>query len=176
MQERKACCFTGHRPNHLPWGLNEQHILCRKTREAIALCIEYAYQDGFRLFYTGMAQGIDLVAAETVLHCKKLHPDIELAAAIPYAGHARSWSGDELERYCSILSQCREGNIHILAPAYARWCLITRDRYMVDHSQRLIAVYDGKSSGGTQYTLSYAMQQKIETVIIDPNRPMLPRR
>lgn len=176
MREIKACCFTGHRPDHLPWGMNEHHILCRKTREAIALSIEYACQDGCRLFYTGMAQGIDLLAAETVLHCKKLHPEIELVAAIPYAGQARGWNQDELERYCSILNQCREENIHILAPSYARGCLNARDRYMVDHSQRIIAVYDGKSGGGTEYTLCYALQKKLEAVIIDPNHPRLPER
>jgi uncharacterized phage-like protein YoqJ len=41
-----------------------------------------------------------------------------------------------------------------------------RDRYMVDHSSRLIAVYDGLL-GGTMYTLTYAMRGGVDTVILD---------
>lgn len=31
-----------------------------------------------------------------------------------------------------------------------------RNHYMVDHSQRVIAVYDGRSGGGTAATIRYA--------------------
>lgn len=171
MEEVKSCCFTGHRPAGLPWGENEGHILCRRTREALAVAIERAYLDGYRRFYSGMARGIDLMAAEVTLHCQELHPDIELVAAIPYAGMARSLPPADLERYCRILDGCREENIHILSPQFYKSCFIQRDRYMVDRCQRIIAVYDGRTPGGTQYTVGYALQRKLGLVAIDPNNP-----
>ena len=41
-----------------------------------------------------------------------------------------------------------------------------RNRYMVDRSSLLIAVYDGIPQGGTLNTLSYAMGQGVRTVIL----------
>ena len=28
MEKERVCCFTGHRPEGLPWGENEQDPLC----------------------------------------------------------------------------------------------------------------------------------------------------
>ena len=42
-----------------------------------------------------------------------------------------------------------------------------RNRYMVDRSSLLIAVYDGQPHGGTLNTLTYAMGHGVETVILD---------
>ena len=44
---------------------------------------------------------------------------------------------------------------------------------MVDRSARLIAVYSGML-GGTMYTLTYAMRQGLETVILDVDAPAGP--
>ena len=50
---------------------------------------------------------------------------------------------------------------------YTAGCMARRNRYMVDRSSLLIAVYDGQPQGGTLNTLTYAMGQGIETVILD---------
>ena len=42
-----------------------------------------------------------------------------------------------------------------------------RNRYMVDHSALMIAVYDG-TAGGTRRTLEYALRQKVPFVDIQP--------
>lgn len=39
---------------------------------------------------------------------------------------------------------------------------------MVDHADRIIAVYNGCGRGGTAYTIDYAKRQGKEVVIIDP--------
>ena len=176
MEREKSCCFTGHRPQNLPWGKHEEDLGCRKTREALALAIEYAYQDGYRFFYCGMARGIDLMAAELVLHSKQFHPDIMLIAAVPCPGQTKGWSMAEIQRYCDILEQCRSEHIQILSPSHTAQCMMERNRYMVDNSQRVIAVYNGNASGGTAYTISYALHQCLEIVMIDPNDPRLPER
>ena len=41
-----------------------------------------------------------------------------------------------------------------------------RNRYMVDRSCRIIAVYNGIPKGGTFSTLAYAMKQGLNTDII----------
>ena len=53
---------------------------------------------------------------------------------------------------------------------YDRWCMCRRDRYMVDRSAAVLAVFDG-TPGGTQYTLNYAMDKKLEVILLDPLNP-----
>ena len=41
-----------------------------------------------------------------------------------------------------------------------------RNRYMVDHASRLIAVFDGQE-GGTRRTVEYALRSGLEVVYVD---------
>ena len=49
---------------------------------------------------------------------------------------------------------------------YSAGCMQRRNRYMVDHAQRLIAVFDGQE-GGTRRTVEYAMRRGLEIVYVD---------
>ena len=51
----------------------------------------------------------------------------------------------------------------MVSSRYSSACMQRRDRYMVDHASLLIAVFDG-SPGGTQYTVTYAMQRGLNIV------------
>jgi uncharacterized phage-like protein YoqJ len=44
--------------------------------------------------------------------------------------------------------------------------MMRRNRYMVDHSSRIIALYDGVPKGGTAQTLAYALRKGLDTDII----------
>ena len=44
-----------------------------------------------------------------------------------------------------------------------RWCRQRRNRYMVDHSDLLIAVHDGLP-GGTRYTIEYALRRGVNII------------
>ena len=61
----KTCAFTGHRPQNLPFGFNEEDERCidlKKTlREQIINLIE---NEGVTHFISGMAIGVDMYAAE----------------------------------------------------------------------------------------------------------------
>ena len=45
--------------------------------------------------------------------------------------------------------------------------MMRRNRYMVDRSSRLIAVYNGVPKGGTFQTLAYAMKKGLTIHTID---------
>ena len=49
---------------------------------------------------------------------------------------------------------------------YTSGCMQRRNRYMVDRSSLVLAVYDGML-GGTMYTLTYAMRQGVRVVTMD---------
>lgn len=62
-----TCCFTGHRPEKLPWGSDETDPRCAALKEKLRDAVEAAYGEGMRHFICGMARGCDLYFAEAVL-------------------------------------------------------------------------------------------------------------
>ena len=83
MERETTCCFTGHRPDKLPWGENENHPRCAQLKEELSRLLEHAYQQGMRHFISGMARGTDLYFAEAVLALKEQYPDVTLEGARP---------------------------------------------------------------------------------------------
>ena len=80
---QESCCFTGHRPAKLPWGYNERDPRCVRLKERIADAVLLAYQEGYRHFLCGMAQGCDLYFCEAVLALRERYPEVTVEAAIP---------------------------------------------------------------------------------------------
>ena len=68
---QESCCFTGHRPAKLPWGYNERDPRCVRLKKRIADAVLLAYQEGYRHFLCGMAQGCDLYFCEAVLALRR---------------------------------------------------------------------------------------------------------
>ena len=106
MRMEKCCCFTGHRPQKLPWGSNEWDWRCVALKERILLLIRELYREGYRHFITGMALGIDTYCCEMVLRLKEEHNDVVLEAALPCRDQDRNWSRKDKERYRRLVAQC----------------------------------------------------------------------
>ena len=168
MEKEKTCCFSGHRPNKLPWGYNETSNDCVDMIVKLGVEIEQMRKKEVTTFLTGMAMGTDMIAAELVLDLKYAYPEeeIRLIAVVPYSGQSERWSRNYQIRYETILEQADEQIV--LSPFYTKSCMHQRNRYMVDHSAHLIAVYGGEN-GGTKNTVEYAKRKGLDIVIIDPN-------
>lgn len=160
-----TCCFTGHRPEKLPWGNDESDPRCAALKRKIYDAVETAYNEGMRHFICGMARGCDFYFAEAVLELRRVHADVTLEAAVPFPGQADGWPEADRDRWRSILSRCDLETL--VQEQYSRGCMLRRNRYMVDHSALVVAVYDG-ASGGTRQTLEYALRQKIPFLDIPP--------
>ena len=126
-------------------------------------------------FLSGMAQGADIWCAEIVLDLQRAYPDeeIRLIAIIPHEGQANRWSVEYRERYFDILA--RSDDVITLQAHYSKDCMHKRNRYLVDSSAHMIAVYNGER-GGTQYTNDYATSKGLDVVIINPNTLMREER
>ncbi|WP_409969006.1 SLOG family protein [Bengtsoniella intestinalis] len=156
-----ACAFTGHRPSKLSWGHDEQDPRCMGLKQRMADAIDIAYEQGFRHFICGMALGCDLYFCEAVMALRSRHDDVTIEAAIPCPQQSARWSTHDQARYTALVQACDFETV--IAQHYSPGCMQRRDRYMVDHSALLIAAFDG-SSGGTQYTMLYAMRQGLDVV------------
>lgn len=166
MERKHTCCFTGHRPDKLPWGTGEQDPRCLALKAKLDEALERAYQAGCCHFICGMARGSDLYFAEAVLALRELHPEITLEGARPCETQADGWPLAERNRYFGILERCDYETL--VQHHYDRGCMMRRNRYMVDRAARIIAVYDGVPQGGTAQTLLYALRQGLETDILRP--------
>ena len=86
-----SCCFTGHRPDKLPWGFDEGDPRCAALKASIARELERLYGRGYRHFISGMAQGCDLYFAEAALALRERYPDVTVEGAVPCPTQADRW-------------------------------------------------------------------------------------
>lgn len=96
-KRKHRCCFTGHRPEKLQ--APESVVTAALEKE-----IRQAIADGFNVFITGMARGVDIWAAEIVLRLQDAGEAVRLICACPYQGFERGWKQSWQERYQAILS------------------------------------------------------------------------
>ena len=138
----KTCCITGHREISKE---NRTYVKQELHRQVVS-----AIEDGYTRFLCGFAQGADLMFATVVAKEQKKCPGLCLEAAIPYAGRLKTWD----KCFQELLLCCSE--VRVGCEKYTPSCFMQRNRYMVNRSQRVIAVYDGRNYGGTFYTIRYA--------------------
>ena len=167
MDNPTACCFSGHRPQKLPWGWNEADPACIRMLNRLEEAIRTEIQNSTHCFYTGMALGTDLWAADILLKLRKEHPEIklQLIAVLPFKGQASRYPDEWKQRHDRILEQADE--VVVLHEQSSRSCYMERNRYMVDRSNTLIAVYGG-GAGGTKNTIEYAQRRGLQIVTISP--------
>ena len=125
--------------------------------------IRKAIDDGFTVFISGMARGVDIWAAEIVLHLRDEGFPIYLIAASPYRGFENMWSSEWKSRYAAVMANADIARF--ISPCYDRGCFQRRNEWMVDHSARVIAVFNGEK-GGTKNTIDYADLHGIPVVTI----------
>ena len=145
-------CFTGHRPFKL--GVPE-----RKVVKALGKEIKQAIEDGYTTFITGMAQGVDIWAAEIVIDLKKKNDQLKLICACPYDGFEKAWDASWQRRYHRILEKA--DLVKYICDHYSKPCFQIRNEWMVDHSARVIAAWNGEPSG-TKNTVDYANRKNVE--------------
>ena len=105
------------------------------------------------------------------------YPDIRLITVVPHEGQANNWTEVWRERYFRILEY--SSDVVTLESHYSSGCYHARNRYLVDHADSVLALYNGSPTGGTAYTVKYAYQRNKEIIIIDPTtmeRKVIPPR
>ncbi len=160
-----ACAFTGHRPQKLPWGYDEGDRRCELLKMEIWASIVWLITQGVTNFLSGMAEGVDTWAAESVLKLRTEIPRLKLHCILPCTSQADQWRPASQERYYRILKQA--DSIVYVNREPVKNCMLIRNRFLVDHAHYLLAVYNGEQRGGTAATIRYARKLKREVLIAD---------
>lgn len=153
--KEKSCCFTGHRD--IPSGM-----YCDIGR-LIERYIEKLAERGYDRFICGGALGFDTLAAVSVINFRNMHGGIKLHLALPCPEQDIRWSKNDRILYRKILEAADE--TAVLSSSYTRGCMMVRNRYMVDNSSVCIC-YVEKSSGGSFYTMNYALKSGLRVINI----------
>ena len=155
------CCFTGHRPEKL--DASEEEV-----KAWLRMQIMKALADGYKTFICGMGMGVDIMAGQIVREIKEKDPSVHLICVIPWPGFAARWKMIWKGQYDFLLETSAD-YVKYMSKTYHDGVFRMRNEYMVDHSNRLIAYYNG-APGGTWDTIEYAVKRGIEIVT---NRPEL---
>ncbi len=141
-----AVAFTGHRTYD------------GSSDAALRAAIRRFYDNGYRIFLTGMALGFDLAAGECAVALRRELPDIAVVCAVPFYGQERRFGADARARYGRLAAAADE--VAVLAENYTPRVYHLRNDFLVDNASAVIAYYDG-SAGGTAYTVRRALKQGL---------------
>lgn len=155
--KKHRCCFTGHRPEKLT-------IPERQLEKLLEAEIRRAIHSSHTTFISGMAKGVDIIAAEIVLRLRAQDPRLKLICALPYPGFGQHWLGGWTERFQQVLTWA--DLVRTICPTFSYTSYQTKNEWMVRHSDLVIAVYNG-GSGGTKNTLDYAKKNGVPCVLIN---------
>lgn len=134
---------TGHRPRKLG-GYDEAiyHLL-------VLLAVEYLKDQKPDKTISGMALGWDQAFTEASISL-----GIPFIAAVPFKGQEKMWPGESQKFYYSLLKKANE-IVYVSDGEYSPKLMQVRNEWMVDHSDKICALWDG-TYGGTANCVRYA--------------------
>jgi uncharacterized phage-like protein YoqJ len=142
---------TGHRPHKLGEEWDMKGPVSGAVRAELRRLLERRRPERA---ISGMALGVDMIFAQEVLAL-----GIPLTAAIPFEGQEARWSPGQQIVYRKLLEHPLVEQVVCAAggPEHANHKYHNRNRWLVDHSDVLVAVWDG-SAGGTRHCYLYARE------------------
>lgn len=150
----KSAALTGHRPERLGYSSNLYHPdwyrVINWMKEMIQ---EYQITD----VYSGMADGCDMAFALAAIKIKQCGYPLKLHCVLPCKNYQ---SSHVLYQYIKL----RADEWIELSDEFYKGCDNVRDQYMVDHSDLLLAVWDGNKSGGVWSTIRKAQKKNVEII------------
>nr|WP_268404293.1 SLOG family protein [Bacillus sonorensis] len=161
----KTVCFTGHRPDKLGGYDMKNPTMLELKDKLLEVIEELITKDNKTRFISGGALGTDIAAFWCVHMLKKKYPVIENIVAIPFKNQDKIWPDEQKYWYQRMLESADEiVNVEEVDKyktdddnpgEFSLAKMQKRNEYMVDHSQAIVAVYDGRK-GGTANCLYYA--------------------
>lgn len=154
--------FTGHRPPRLG-GWNEGADVNQAVISWLRVAVRAKMDAGARTFVSGGALGVDQWGARAVLECGG-----SLIIAIPSDNHGDKWPSESKAAFLDLWERATER--HCVSPgiSYSHKLNFARDKWMVDRSASVLAVWDGLPEGGTSQTIRMASQAGRPIIRMNP--------
>lgn len=156
----RSCAFTGHRN----MTTSDKRLASDILREMLADLID---NHATTEFYIGGALGFDTVAAVALSHLKKdgYNGKFRMTLVCPHRGQESGWSEYDQAVYNALLPYF--DTVVTIADKYISGCMKTRNQYMVDRSDLLIAYVDtARRRSGSVQTYNMAVRKGIPVINI----------
>ena len=161
----KTAAFAGHSPEKLPWGKDESSEDAHVFKKRLKDTLDELIIKGCINFLSGAARGFDTIAAETVLELREKYPWVSLTLVLPCDNQADKWDDADRTRWQYLVDKA--DHVLHMASRFDKGCMYRRNHYLIEHSNLLLAAYDGNGVGGTAMMLAYAAE-KGRTVLRIP--------
>ena len=144
----KVCFFIGHRDT-------PEHVY-----PALEQAVEQLITQGVTEFYVGNHGSFDRMAARGVIAAKQRHLEVRLTMLLPYHPAERE----------VVLPAGFDGSLYPpgMENVPRRFAIARANRWMVEHTSRLIAIFDG-SPGGTAHTVRLAEARGLDICFLSPD-------
>ena len=109
------------------------------------------------LVITGMALGWDMALAEAADRL-----GVPYVAAVPFPSQADRWPDYDRRRYETILNRAEE--VFLISEFMVSAAYETRNRWMIDRADKVLAFWDGSLNGGTANAVRYARKKHVPLV------------
>lgn len=170
--------FTGHRANKLggySWNTEKNIEIINLIRSSIITLLQNLKDDEKLEVITGGALGIDQMAFEVANELKEKGFNIETTLCVPFRKQYIKWNKEDIRRYkhhigladkIVYVDELKEYNpSRECIGDYKIWKFQKRNEYMVDHSDLVMAYWDG-SEGGTKNCIKYAISSDVKVINI----------
>lgn len=147
--------LTGHRPERL--GYDEYTYSTDDWGRMIDWLKFKIKEDNITDVYCGMADGCDIAYGVAALELKDEDYTVNLHCILPCKNYNAS------NAWYKMLKEGADEWVE-LAESFYKGCDDARDQYMVDHSDKLIAIWDGNKSGGVWSTIRKAQKKDIDII------------
>lgn len=104
-RNNQTVAFTGHRKERILQGSGNDSRILAQIREAVTGVVTELYGQGYKEYYTGMASGFDMTAAEAVLQVRERYEDIKLIAAVPFRKQPLWFEAEDQLLYARLLER-----------------------------------------------------------------------
>lgn len=150
-------CFTGHRKlggkyynksNPSTTWYTLEKFMCQVIRDLITIHeVDH--------FISGLAIGVDMLGAECVALVRAFTPQtVKLTGAMPFPSQPNRWPQMARNQWDNVCGLCNE-LIEVSPDPYSPEKMQVRNKWMVDRSNYVIAVWNGEKHGGTWNCMEY---------------------
>ena len=165
--------ITGHRPPKLGGYMNagKPNPVAEGVKKQILTDLEAKLKElKPKLIYTGMGLGVPQWAAQLCIDM-----NIPFVAAIPHLGHEGKWPQESINIYNALLQKASE-KIIVTQKTFFPGAMHIRNKWMVDRSGRVLAVFDG-TPGDTSNCVSYAksINKTVDTIPVPAHTQYIPK-
>ena len=162
--------LTGHRPKKLGnvYDLNDPRW--QNFMQDLNQVLEQRIQEyGYVECHSGMALGADMAWALVIQSARERYPgQVKFVADIPNPDQPAKWTSPEsIALFYDLVDNADERVTY--APTYTKECLNDRNIGMIDHSDEVIALWDGTASG-TGHAVAYAESLNKFIKVLDPQQ------